>query len=267
MLVPSWQIRVCSVVALASSLVVGYRQSFAAERAPSSQESVKIEPYTGPPIFLDEGEKVTVTPTIVTRETVKEKLGDGRVEREVAHYSDNSIAADGSYKEFYPNGKVFIEGQFRKGRQEGEWKYYFDNGQLNRKASFKDGKPNGSWEIMRADGTLQAKRGFKDGVRDGEWMTYDETGKKQLSEEHYAAGEKDGVWKSWYPSGQQRDQVSFKNGKSHGQSIGYDDKGKKVLEVEYTDGKLNGTATRWFPDGRKVVYTYEAGKLKSESKQ
>ena len=35
----------------------------------------------------------------------------------------------------------------------------------------------------------------------------------------------------------------------------------------WLDGKLNGTATRWFPDGRKIVQTYDAGKLKSESKQ
>src|SRR5262249_5174946 len=85
------------------------------------QDSVKIEPYTGPAILLEEPEKVNVAPTVVTRQTIKDKLGDGSVEREVAHYSDNSIAADGSYKEFHPNGKPFIEGQFRKGRQEGEW--------------------------------------------------------------------------------------------------------------------------------------------------
>jgi antitoxin component YwqK of YwqJK toxin-antitoxin module len=231
------------------------------------QDGVKIEPYKGAPIFLEEPEKVAVAPTIVTRETIKEKLGDGRIEREVAHYSDNSFAADGSYKEFHPNGKVFIEGQFRKGRQDGEWKYYFDNGQLNRKATFKDGKPNGSWDINRADGTLQAKRGFKDGLRDGEWITFDDTGKKPRSEEHYVAGEEDGVWKVWYPNGQQKMQVTFKNGKRHGITVAFDEKGQKILEEEYADGKLNGTATRWFPDGRKVVQTYEAGKLKSESKQ
>jgi antitoxin component YwqK of YwqJK toxin-antitoxin module len=261
-----WQTRILSVV-LVVSAVASWSGSALAIDPPRAQDSVKIEPYKGPPIFLDEPEKIGVAPTIVTRETIKEKLGDGRVEREVAHYSDNSFAADGSYKEFHPNGKVFIEGQFRKGKQEGEWTYYFDNGQVNRKSSYKNGKPNGSWEINRADGTLQAKRGFKDGLRDGEWMTYDDTGKKPKSEEHYIAGEPDGVWKTWYPSGQQRQQGSFKNGKRNGASVEFDEKGQKIMEAEYVDNKLNGTATRWFPDGRKVVQTYEAGKLKSESKQ
>lgn len=264
-----WQVRM-RLVSLFTLVLVAWNGNALAIDSPSrggSQQSVKIEPYKGPPIFLDESEKVVVAPTIVTRETIKEKLGDGRVEREVAHYSDNSFAADGSYKEFHPNDKVFIDGQFRKGKQEGEWKYYFDNGQLNRKSTYKDGKPNGSWEINRADGTLQAKRGFKDGLRDGEWITYDDTGKKPKSEEHYIAGEQDGVWKTWYPNGQQRQQATFKNGKRDGASFEFDEKGQKILEVEYADGKPNGTATRWFPDGRKVVQTYEAGKLKSESKQ
>jgi antitoxin component YwqK of YwqJK toxin-antitoxin module len=262
-----WQTRMRSVALVLSAVVAWSGSALAVDSPRGQQESVKIEPYKGPPIFLDEPEKIGVAPTIVTKETIKEKLGDGRVEREVAHYSDNSFAADGSYKEFYPNGKPFIEGQFHKGKQEGEWKYYFDNGQLNRKAMYKDGKPNGSWEITRADGTLQAKRGFKDGLRDGEWIMYDDTGKKPKSEEHYIAGERDGVWKSWYPNGELSLQASFQKGKQHGTSTEFDDKGKKVLEMEWADGKLNGTATRWFPDGRKVVQTYEAGKLKSESKQ
>jgi antitoxin component YwqK of YwqJK toxin-antitoxin module len=258
------------VMLFALSFVAWSGQALAADPRGSSssgQESVKIEPYTGPPIFLEEPAKLGVDPKIVTKETIKEKLGDGRVEREVAHYSDNSFAAEGSYKEFHPNGKPFIEGQFRKGRQEGEWNYYFDNGQLNRKATYKDGKPNGSWEIHRADGSLQAKRGFKDGMRDGEWITYDDTGKKPKSEEHYIAGERDGVWKTWYPNGQQSLEANFKNGKRQGTSVEFDDKGKKVLETEWADDKLNGKATRWFPDGRKVIQMFEANKLKSESKE
>ena len=85
---------------------------------------------------------------------------------------------------------------------------------------------------------FQAKRGFKDGVRDGEWITYDDTGKKPLTEEHYVDGKQDGVWKTWYPNGKQRQQVSFKNGKRDGTSTEWDEKGQKLLEAEYADGKL-----------------------------
>jgi antitoxin component YwqK of YwqJK toxin-antitoxin module len=234
----------------------------------STDNSVKIEPYRGPPIFLDEQEQVA-KPTIVSRDNLPEKYDDGktiRVEREVARYSDNNFAADGKYREYYPSGKPFIEGQFKEGRQVGDWTYYFENGQVNRKATFTDGKTNGSWEIHREDGTLSAKRGFKDGVRDGDWITYDSTGKQPLSEEHYANGKEDGVWKVWYPNGKLKQQATFKNGKREGTSAEWNDKGDKLIEAEYADNKLNGTATRYLPDGKKVTQTYKDGRFVSETK-
>jgi len=261
------------IAAIAVTQASWSTRGLAADPAPSTgaaaQENVKIEPYTGPPIYLEEQEQVAA-PTIVTRENLQEKYDDDktiRVEREVAHYSDNNFAADGKYREYYPNGKPFIEGQFSAGRQQGEWTYYFDNGQVNRKATYLDGKPNGNWEVHRADGTLTAKRGFKDGVRDGEWITYDATGKQPLTEEHYANGKEDGVWKLWFPNGKLKQQVSFKQGKRDGVSGEWDDKGQKLLEAEFTDGKMNGKATRYFADGKTTTQTYKDGRFVSESKQ
>lgn len=233
------------------------------------QESVKVEPYTGDPIYLDEAEQIA-KPTIVTRETLKENFEDEktlRVEREIARYSDNTFAADGKYTEFHPNGKPFIEGQFKAGRHEGEWNYYFDNGQLNRKAVYKNGKLDGAWDIFRADGTLAAKRGFKDGVRHGDWITYDTTGKQPLAEEHYVSGKEDGVWKSWFPNGKQKQQASFKLGQRNGIGIEWNDKGEKLVEANYTNGKLDGTATRYLSDGKTIVQTYKDGKFVSETRQ
>src|SRR3990172_67692 len=43
--------------------------------AQQAGESVKIKPYTGPPIYLDEPEQVAA-PTIVTREKIEDKYED-----------------------------------------------------------------------------------------------------------------------------------------------------------------------------------------------
>jgi antitoxin component YwqK of YwqJK toxin-antitoxin module len=240
----------------------------AARGGEQGQQAVKIEPYKGPPIYLPETAQV-VKPKLVTRETLREEYEGTktlRVERQVAHYSDNNFAADGTYREFHPNGKPFIEGKFKEGRQDGEWTYYFENGQLNRKAAYANGKPNGSWEVFRADGTLAAKRAFKDGLRDGEWMTYDATGKQVLAEEHYANAQPDGVWKTWYPDGKPKLEVTFKNGKRNGLSTDWNSKGEKTVEAEYVDGKLSGNVTRYSADGKKVVQTFKDGKFVSEAK-
>ena len=266
----SLRLVVCSVLALVIAEVADNSAAQAQTRRSSDapQQSVKIEPYKGPPIYLPEAEQIA-KPTIVSRETIPEKYEDGkiRIERDVAHFSDNNFTADGKYREFHPNGKPFVEGQFTDGRQQGEWTYYFENGQVNRKVTYKDGKLDGKWDIFRADGTLSAKRSFKDGQRDGDWATYDSTGKQPLSEEHFAGGKETGVWKVWYPNGQLKQQAEFKDGKREGASAEWDDKGKKLVDANWKDNKPDGTITRYFADGKTVVQTYKDGRLESETKQ
>jgi antitoxin component YwqK of YwqJK toxin-antitoxin module len=237
--------------------------------ANSAQNKQLIKPYDGPAIYLDEP-SVVAEPTIVRREKIPpETYPDGkpRVEREVAYYSDNHVEADGIYREYFPNGKLFVEGEYRRGRQNGTWTYYFDNGQVNRKSTYVDGQPDGAWDVFRADGTLAAKRSFKNGVRDGEWITYDETGKRPLREEHYVASKPDGVWKVWFPGGKLKQQAGFKAGLRHGTTVEWNEKGEKVIEINYVENKLDGTASQKLADGRTVVQQYKDGKLISQAKQ
>ena len=60
-------------------------------------ESAKVEPYTGPAILLDEPEKVDVEPKLVTRQTLKEKLGEFRKtlvgkDKELAIFDERLVA-------------------------------------------------------------------------------------------------------------------------------------------------------------------------------
>jgi antitoxin component YwqK of YwqJK toxin-antitoxin module len=254
------------VIHVVAAATAGVWLSAAAMAQEGAQQSVKIQPYSGPPIYLDEQEQVA-TATIVRHEKIQDKYdetGNVRIEREIARFSDNHFEADGQYREYYPNGQLFVEGQFRRGRQEGEWTYYFDNGKVNRKAMFKNGLPDGPREIYRVDGTLAAKRGFKNGQRDGEWISYDATGKQPLREEHYVDGKQDGVWKIWFPGGRLKQEIGLKQGQRHGTSTEWDEQGEKRAELNFADGKLHGAATRWFPDGRVIVQRYNEGRLESQ---
>jgi len=225
-----------------------------------------VKPYTGPPVYLDEP-PAAVPPTLVDRQTITDKYptGEMRCERQIARFSDNHLEADGFYREYYRNGQMFAEGQYRRGRQQGEWTYYHENGTVNRKVTFDGGLPNGQVDVYRADGTLMAKRDFDKGRRTGEWIDYDDTGKQPLQEEHYKDGQPDGVWKSWYPSGQIRREVALKEGKRDGVTSEWNADGSKRGEVSYADGVLDGTTTIWLSDGRKIVRKYDKGRLLTES--
>lgn len=227
-----------------------------------------IKPYTGPPIYLDEP-ATSVPPTLVERQTITDKYpsGEVRFERQIARFSDNHLEADGFYREYYKNGQLFAEGQYRRGRQQGEWTYYHDNGTVNRKVTYDDGLPDGSVEVRRADGTLMAKRSFDKGHRTGEWITYDDTGKQPLREEHYENGRPSGEWKFWFPDGQLQRTVNFKDGKREGLTTEWIEDGSKRGEVSYANGVADGPTTIWLKDGRKVIRQYAKGKLVSESIQ
>jgi antitoxin component YwqK of YwqJK toxin-antitoxin module len=234
-------------------------------RAQSVEERVRIEPYSGPPIFLEE-KKVLVAPSPVGGpEVITDKYPDGtvRVERQVTKFSDDHYEANGYYREWYPNGKQFISGQFRNGRQHGEWSYFFDNEQPNRKVTFENGRLNGAWDVFRADGTLAAKRSYSNGLRDGEWINFS-AGERPLRIEQYVKGAAEGVWKVFHEDGQLAQQIGMKQGQYHGVVLQFDKEGKKQMEVNYVDGKLDGVATLWLPDGRRLLQEYKAGRLISE---
>jgi antitoxin component YwqK of YwqJK toxin-antitoxin module len=261
------------VAAQATSAKSGATQSAPTASASDSgtirkaEERIRIEPYTGPPIFLEE-KKMVVPPSIVTREVVPDKFPDGklRIERQIAKYSDDHYESDGFYREYYPNGQKFLDGQYRQGRREGDWTYWFDNGQVNRMVTFQNGQLNGEWEVYRADGTLSAKQAFDSGLRNGDWTTYDATGKQPLAEQHYAKGKTDGIWKTWFPNGKLQLQVSIKMGLRHGPSMQWSEDGSPLSESNWVEGKQDGTTTRWTDKG-KIVQQYKLGLLVSEKKE
>ena len=226
------------------------------------RESVQIKPYKGPPIYLNEP-PVPPPATIVTeRQPHKTNYPDETVHiaRHITRYSDNRIENDGTYREYFPNGQLFVEGEYVKGEQQGKWVYWHDNGQECRTVTYQDGLANGSGKVSRTDGTLEAKRSFKNGKRDGEWINYDITGEQQLSFYNYQNGEPHGLWNEWFPSGQQKRAMQFKNGQREGKAIEWNEEGDKTAEANYKDGKLHGTITRWSADGEKFVQEFDQGR-------
>ncbi len=259
--------------AIAAMLVypVAAQESGEPVDAELQREEVKIEPYTGPPIFLPKVEEPVPATKVETRTVTTwydEKNNEGpKVERAVTVYSDQSLVNDGIYREFYPDGQVFVEGQYANGDAVGEWNYYHANGQLAKKVNFVDGKADGVVELRRPDGSLEAVREFAEGKRNGTWKTFDETGEQQLSEENYADGKLDGMWQTWWENGKPRQQATFKQGQRDGTTIEWDSEGVKRAEVEFVDNKQDGITRLWPADGKVVEQVYKEGKLISTNRE
>lgn len=224
---------------------------------------LKIEPYTGPPIYLEE--PPTPPPATVAERGIKRsqkyKNGEVHVERTIMRYSDDTRINHGPYKEYHPNGQIFSEGQFTLGIYSGEWKYSHDNGKPCKTVTYKKGQPDGAWDVLRADGTIQAHREFKAGKKNGEWASYDDAGKTKLSHQSYADNKPAGEWKTWYPSGQQKAVAHFKDGKRNGLIQEWAEDGEEIGSAEFVDGKLHGLRISWGPDGKRREQQFKEGRL------
>jgi len=227
------------------------------------RESVEIEPYTGAPIYLPEGE-APPPPKEVEARVVTENFPETdvlRFERRVVRYSDDSVVSDGPHKEFYSNGQLYVDGEFDRGVATGTWTYHHPNGQVAKTVEFVDGKPNGEVKVYNEEGVLIAERRYANGKRDGEWAIYSEDGETRLREDHYDNGTADGVFRVWHPNGQLQREVPFVDGKQNGVATEWTRTGEKRAEVTFKDGVKDGPATLWQSDGKVVEQQYEDGRL------
>lgn len=236
--------------------------------SPKKKDQLKITPYTGPPIYLEESP--TPPPSTVAERGIKRsqkyKSGKVHIERTIMRYSDDTRVNHGLYKEYHPNGQIFVEGQFVLGVYDGEWKYTHSNGKLCKTVTYKKGQPNGAWDVLRADETIQAHREFKAGKKNGEWSSFDDSGKVKLAQQSFTDGKPAGEWKTWYPSGRQKATAHFKDGKRNGLTQEWAEDGEVIGSAEFVDNKLHGLKISWGPDGKRREQQYKEGRLVRKEK-
>lgn len=85
---------------------------------------------------------------------------------------------DGKRTMYYTSGELWQELTFKDGKLEGLQKIYCKNGQLHGESTYKDGKEDGDWVVYYANGQVQEKGQYKDGKRVGEWKFYDKNGQE-----------------------------------------------------------------------------------------
>jgi len=234
----------------------------AATDAAPARESVTIEPYTGPPIYLPEGE-APPAPTEVENRIVKENFPGTekpRFERGIVRYSDDTIVSDGPHKEFFSSGELYVEGAFDNGKAIGKWVFHHPNGKVAKEVTYKDGRPDGEVKLYSEEGKLIARREYAAGLRTGVWDTYSDDGEQKLREENYKDGKADGPFRTWYTNGQLRQETTFVAGKLEGAATEWTRVGDKRAEVSFKNGLKDGMSKLWQADGKVIEQNFAEGK-------
>jgi antitoxin component YwqK of YwqJK toxin-antitoxin module len=139
----------------------------------------------------------------------------------------------GAEKNYFPDGIICTEIQWREGRVVGakSWKH--------------DGSPCNVTNIINGDGVIK--------------RYYANNNTHKLF--NLKGGRRHGIQKLWYENGQKKAEANFKDGKQHGLTTFWHENGEKQAEVNWKDGQQDGLAIFWHKDGwKKLEQNFKEGK-------
>ena len=164
------------------------------------------------------------------------------------------VLANGKYTEYYKNGKIKIQGNYKEGRRNGEFKTFLKNSKSAGSVIYKDGKIikstliksmkdnasfspisyvnydlDTSYSIGKVDFPNKLLKTYymynKKGVLNGDSIKYYEEGNIQ-SIVPYKNNLVEGLVITYYENGNIKEEVHYKNDKMNGEAKSYDENGK-----------------------------------------
>ena len=87
------------------------------------------------------------------------------------------VPENGVHKEYYENGQLKAEMNYKDGKLDGDKKKYYENGQLKTEMTYKDGKLEGAIRKYYISGQVLLETIYEDGKIAGEGKEFYENGK------------------------------------------------------------------------------------------
>lgn len=188
----------------------------------------------------------------------------------------------GAWKEFFTDGKVKNQGNYKNGLRTGDWRFYYPDGKVLQTGSYERNRPEGSWISYYQNDTVWKEEEYFEGEREGAYRQYNQTGKlvvagQYLADEpeglwryiigdivyegNYVLGLRDGKWKLWYTNGNPCMEAIYVQGNPDGRQLLYYPDGVLREERYYSNGLRVKTWKKYYENGDlKLSLTYENDK-------
>ncbi len=135
-------------------------------------------------------------PTLLARET-------GVLIRE-----DRKTVKHGREVEWYEDGQVRAEREFRHGEPVGTWRSYYADGAPRSLVDFGAGGAPGEMIWWFEDGQVSSQGPMRGNVREGDWVEYHPGGRKK-AEGRYYGNRRTGTWTYWHADGSLAERGNF----------------------------------------------------------
>lgn len=169
----------------------------------------------------------------------------GKDHRMNQHYSMKNGMLQGTYTALFPDGKKHITGTFENDEREGSWKWFYEkNGAPESDYQYVKGEKEGTCTEYHFNGKTDSECEYHHDEKAGACRYYDLSGNLQVTKLYDADF---GLYA--YINVQSGDTIPFKETGAF-ELKSYFPNGKLAFEQHFTDGTLDGTASRYNQNGR-----------------
>ena len=158
---------------------------------------------------------------------------------------DKNGKKQGPWKKF-EKGVLVYEGQFENDVPKGTFKYYYPNGKVKSVSEFVTGVSRVNVTTYHENGNVASKGTFINQQKDGQWKYYSDKN-VLLSEENYKLGKKNGLFVTYSVEGYKLKEEVYANDQLNGESKTYYEKEELLTVSHYINGKLNGELITYYP--------------------
>lgn len=154
----------------------------------------------------------------------------------------------GAWRDFYPNGQLRYEGQFKNDKCKGTFTYYDEQGNLKATNEFDKSGEKALNKTYAPNGRVIATGHYVNQKKEGEWKYFDaKSGQLRLVEDN-KNGKVHGWSKLYNPNnGKLAEATQFVEGQPEGQCNKYSDTGALMMECHYHCGLLEGPTKSYYP--------------------
>ena len=108
-------------------------------------------------------------------------LHKGKANTSYIEYEVVNGVKQGSFKLYYEDGMIQMNGTMNKNKNVGKWQYFYRDGSIESEGYFVNDLPEGKWTWYYKNGNKKEDGNFELGMRIGEWEFFNENGKKDSS--------------------------------------------------------------------------------------
>jgi len=202
---------------------------------------------------------------------ITEEIYDNGYLKDRAEYNrlDKDGKKTGTWRDYYANGKIKSETEFKEGQMNGLTKSFNLKGKLVEIATMTSDTSMAPNDVVLIelykeyyeDGRVKLIGGLNNGMKNGIFRSYDEAGnllngfiyeKDTMTSEGMILfnGTYSGSWLNFYKSGKKRSQGVYTNGIKEGLWTYFYENGKKEQEGNYKNDTPIGVWTWYYPNGK-----------------